>query len=625
MVLSFTNDLSTAIDNFFPVKTIRFHPTDKPWITGHIKQLIKERQRAFHTGDAHLWRQYRRMVQLEIKIKKNNFYTKKIQNLKKGDVRQWWHIIDTMSGRQKNQLQFTIERDGHLLSEADLVESLNEFFVSVASDIPPLDILNLPTFLPTAFPPPTVHPHEVCSKLVKLQTNKAMGPDNIPPPILKEFANELAEPVTLIFNKSLSSGLAPALWKDSSIIPIPKAKQVHLESDTRPIALTSVLSKVFEDFVVTWIIEDVGEQIDNRQFGSLKGTSTTYCLLDLVHNWLSKMDNPGHYLRACFLDFSKAFDRIDHNVVRTKLINLGVRRSIIPWICSFLSNRSQCVNLGRSMSRWLPNNAGVPQGTKLGPILFAIMINDLKITSPRSSNWKYVDDVTISEIVPTREVSILQNELDAISDWRNTNNMKLNPKKCKEMIVTFRRDIEHPPTSLVVDNISLERVESYKLLGLTMQNNLKWDLHVSEIVTKASKRIHILRVLKRNGVSSPHLLQVYFTLVRPLLEYCCPVWHSSLTINLSDKVERVQKCSMRIIYPNLNYDAALIQAKCSPLSVRRDSICTKTFDKLRQPGSRLEHLVPPSRDNEHGRNLRYGNRLTLYPCNPSMCLESHSF
>ena len=111
-----------------------------------------------------------------------------------------------------------------------------------------------------------------------------MGPDNIPPRILKEFANELAEPVTLIFNKSLSSGLVPALWKDSSIIPIPKAKQVRLESDTRPIALTSVLSKVLKT-VVTWIIEDVGEQIDNRQFGSLKGTSTTYCLLDLVHNF----------------------------------------------------------------------------------------------------------------------------------------------------------------------------------------------------------------------------------------------------------------------------------------------------------------------------------------------------
>ena len=201
------------------------------------------------------------------------------------------------------------------------------------------------------------------------------------------------------------------------------------------------------------MFEDIGGQIDNRQYGCLKGTSTTLCLLDLIHHWLSKMDNPGHYLRACFLDFSKAFDRIDHNIVITKLIDLGVRRSIIPWICSFLSNRRQCVKLGQCVSRWLSTSAGVPQGTKLGPILFVIMINDLKIVSPRSNNWKYVDDVTISEIVPTREVSVLQNDLDAIGNWTSTNNMKLNPKKCKEMIVSFRRDIEQPPPTLVVENI----------------------------------------------------------------------------------------------------------------------------------------------------------------------------
>ncbi len=177
------------------------------------------------------------------------------------------------------------------------------------------------------------------------------------------------------------------------------------------------------------------------------------------------MDNPGHYLRACFLDFSKAFDRIDHNIVITKLIDLGVRRSIIPWICSFLSNRRQCVKLGQCVSRWLSTSAGVPQGTKLGPILFVIMINDLKIVSPRSNNWKYGDDVTISQIVPTREVSTLQNDLDAIGNWPSTNNMKLNPKKCKDITVSFRRDIEQPPPTLVVENISLERIESHKVLG----------------------------------------------------------------------------------------------------------------------------------------------------------------
>ena len=250
--------------------------------------------------------------------------------MRKDDVRQWWHTINTMPGRAKSQPQFTIERGGQLLSEGELAESLNDYFVSVANDIPPLDISSLPTFLPAAVPPPTIHPHEVCSKLLKLQSNKAMGPDSIPPRILKEFAYELAEPVTSIFNTSLSSGLAPVLWKGSTIIPIPKAKQTQVESDTRPIALTPVLSKVLEDFVVSWMVEDIGGQIDNRQYGSLEGTSTTLCLQDLIHNWLSKMDNPGHYLRACFLDFSKAFDRIDHNIVITKLIDLGVRRSIIP-------------------------------------------------------------------------------------------------------------------------------------------------------------------------------------------------------------------------------------------------------------------------------------------------------
>ena len=129
--------------------------------------------------------------------------------------------------------------------------------------------------------------------------------------------------VFVIFNTSLSTGEVPILWKCSNIIPNPKVKQPLCDSDTRPISGTPILSKVLEDFVVSWMIEDVGEHIDSRQFGSLKGSSTTYCLLDLIHNWLSELDNPGCYLRACFLDFSKAFDRIDHNIVIRKLIDLG--------------------------------------------------------------------------------------------------------------------------------------------------------------------------------------------------------------------------------------------------------------------------------------------------------------
>ena len=247
-------------------------------------------------------------------------------------------------------------------------------------------------------------------------------------------------------------------------------------------------------------------------------------------------------MRACFLDFSKAFDRIDHTIVIRKLIDLGVRRSIIPWICSFLTDRWQCVKLGQTASNWLPVRAGVPQWTKLGPILFVIMINDLKLASPRCSYWKYVDDITISEFAAARGVSILQSELDNISTWAATNNMVLNPKKCKEMTLRFRKVVDHLPSALAIDTKALESVDAHKVLGVTIQSNLKWDLHINEVVAKASKRLHILRVLKRGGVPPADLLKVCFALIRSVLEYCCPVMPSSSNYQIASSECRNGRC-----------------------------------------------------------------------------------
>lgn len=147
----------------------------------------------------------------------------------KDDACLWWRTVNTMSGCSRSSSQFTLELVGVVLSESEFAECLNHYFANVVRDIPPLGMLPLPAYLPPNESVPLVHPHEVCKKLVSIHPNKAMGPDNIPPQIIKEFAYELAEPVATIFNSSLSAGVVPSLWKESNIAPIPKVKQPQNE------------------------------------------------------------------------------------------------------------------------------------------------------------------------------------------------------------------------------------------------------------------------------------------------------------------------------------------------------------------------------------------------------------
>ena len=442
---------------------------------------------------------------------------------------------------------------------------------------------------------------------------KSSGPDNIPNRIIKDFAYELAEPVCHIFNTSLSTGEFPNIWKDALITPIPKASSVTCEEELRPISLTASLSKILEDFVVNWMVDDVKHKINPQQFGCLKGSSTTFCLIDMINNWLRTLDDKSSYLRIAFLDFSKAFDHIDHNILVSKLLALGVRLSLIPWICSFLSNRRQSVKIDNFQSDWGINNAGVPQGTKLGPILFIIMINDLELASSSTDHWKYVDDVTISESLKKNEVSVLQSDLNSIERWSVNNNMKLNGKKCKEMIVSFARS-ENDIPRLLIDGLPLDLVSSFKILGLTMNNKLNWQDNTKALVKKASKRLYIIRVLQRCGLSSNDLLLVYFSMVRSILEYACPVWHTMLPKCLGNKIEKVQKRAFRIIYPTTDYEDALNIAKCKRLDDRRQELCAKTFKTILKPDAHLNRLLPPLREESHELDLRNNSNFTLTKC-----------
>ena len=174
---------------------------------------------------------------------------------------------------------------------------------------------------------------------------------------------------------------------------------------------------------------------------------------------------------------------------------------------------------------------GIPQGTK---ILFAIMINDLAVKSPLiADHWKFVDDVTLSEVVKTESISVLQTDLDTISAWAKDNNMNLNPKKCKEMVVC---PLKHTPdlAPLLLNEVPLDKVVSHKVLGMTIMDNLKWNKNTNEIISKASKRLHIIRVLKKAGVPSNGLTCIYSSLVTFILLWNIVVFCGAIvSLNIS--------------------------------------------------------------------------------------------
>ena len=183
--------------------------------------------------------------------------------------------------------------------------------------------------------------------------------------------------------------------------------------------------------------------IDQGQFGFIPGSSTLFALISMFHHWLRATDGTGASLRTALLDFRKAFDLVDHNILVGKLHILGVKPTAINWIIDFLKDRKQRVKLNGVYSDWLNVLAGVPQGTRIGPWLFLVLINDLRLPDGSFDLRKFADDTTVSEIVPPSNQSALPYAVDFISTWSQENRLQLNPSKCKELQSCFKRS---PPT-----------------------------------------------------------------------------------------------------------------------------------------------------------------------------------
>ena len=203
-------------------------------------------------------------------------------------------------------------------------------------------------------------------------------------------------------------------WKMANVIPLPKTSPpVSITKYIRTISLTPITAKVFESIIMKWVDETIEGEIDAKQFGGISGTSTTDVLVELVHMWYKATDKLNSYVRVVMLDFSKAFDLINHHLLLDKLQSYGLPAHILRWMATFLLDSSTSKNRNEYSHSGHPNG-GVPQGTLSGPKCFLAYINDLRTTVPL---YKYVDDSTLFEICDRNDVSVMQESVDIAAKW----------------------------------------------------------------------------------------------------------------------------------------------------------------------------------------------------------------
>ena len=453
---------------------------------------------------------------------------------------------------------------------------------------------------------------EVLDILKTLKTNKAIGPDEISPLLLKNTADVIVGPLTLLFNKSLSSNVFPAIWKIAHITPIFKNGDRHLCTNYRPVSLLSIPEKILEKCVFKYLFNHLRNNnlIHKMQSGFMPKDSTTHQLVYLYHVLGEALDN-NKKVRVVFGDISKAFDRVWHAGLLTKLSSIGITGQLNNWFSNYLSGRAQRVVLGSEQSDLMPIKAGVPQGSVLGPILFLVYINDIADELECRVSL-FADDNIVDIFADTVDecANVLNRDLEKMENWAYTWLVTFNARKTCDMPLSLqtRTNIILPP--LHFKNEVIKTVNSHCHLGLTLTSNLKWSAHINNICIKANKRLAILNKLSFK-INRKGLEQLYFAYVRSILEYGDIVFANAAPNDLS-KLDKIHKRAAKIVAGGIRGVSSCTLFKelsWETLSQRRENRRILMFSDIvhhRSP-TYLQDLLPGSVESRSGHRYNLGN------------------
>ena len=537
------------LQDYFAPLSARRRQGKPPWWKPKFRRALTRRDQAWRrykeTSTSRDWAIYKARrnaaVSMQRELKKE--YERRLPGLIAQNPKAYYGYVQSKRSLRGEIGALDCGSGDKSVNDREKAEAFCRFFTTVHREdlgqTPPPDADVSVTVIPQIL----IMEETVLATLKALRHNKAPGPDGIHAEIITPIAELVCRPITELFRQSLEDGSLPTDWKTATVTPIHKSGKRDCVRNYRPVSLTCILCKALETIMRMHICSylDTNNLLSKFQHGFIKGRSCLSNLLCFLDEVTKRLDE-GKPVEICYVDFSKAFDSVNHRLLLHKLKLLGINGQIYRWLADFLDNRKFCVRVGEKLSHETLACSGVPQGSILGPILFIVFVNDL-LKMLECPVYAFADDV---KIVSPGTRQTLVNDVKHLVNWAQQWDMPLNVEKCH--LLTH----EGPPIKIYVGENAMEINPTTRVrdLGIYVTSDYKWGSQCQEAARKA--RNELFRLKSALTCREPDVfLPLYKAFVRPHMEYCVQAWSPYLRKDINC-VEKVQRLATKMI-PGLNH------------------------------------------------------------------------
>lgn len=569
----FVKNVQDIFHSSFPlVRISRKRNKDKPWITKELKTSIKENHRLFrisvekqNENSTTRYKRYKNQLRIRTKQAEINYYQQLFENHKNSSFNLWKGLGCVINPkRNKSSSISKLLYEGQMVTDVSKIpDVMNEHFCHIGENLQkhfPKERREFTKYLKhrviNSFYLSDVNVEDVLNELKRLNPKKSSGPDNISVKIILLCPEVFATNLTKIFNNSIQLGEYPTAMKVAKVIALYKKGEKFKPGNYRPISLLSIFNKIFEKLICKKLLVflDLNKVLYEFQFGFRTLHSTTLALIDLVDNLRQQLDE-GNYVLGIFIDLTKAFDTVDHDILLHKLEFYGIRGHTNNFFKSYLTNRLQYTVANGHESGLKPVTCGVPQGSVLGPLFFLIYINDLhhavdnvllRLFADDTGSFNYSKDIASL-------LKIAKDNFIKLYEWCKANKLTINTDKTCFLIFHARnKPVPADLKTLAIEELGivLNRVPSVQYLGVYIDETLNWHDHVNHVCQSLVKYFGIFNQIK-HFVSKKLARQLYFAFIYSRIKYGIEVYGtcaSSILNKIQIMQNRLLKLLLRIHY-----------------------------------------------------------------------------